>query len=178
MDVTLQYTVCKHIHFIHMSINKQEEEENMENKDELQNANGVYEKKDEPDTIENKHRNESMEYNETDNECESNKSCDIYKGTVDSSEFNTHEYFSHVLQADSFTDLTACKSKVENMMQKLLSLIQSSSDIDALTTVKEHIQSGIAVLESKRIYFKNKKISGLQQMTQVILIILNNLDFS
>ena len=34
----------------------------------------------------------------TDNDCESNKSCNIYKRTVDSSEFNTHEYFSHVLQ--------------------------------------------------------------------------------
>ena len=95
-------------------------------------------------TIENEHRNECMEYNETDNECESNKSCDIYKCTLDSSEFNTHEYFSHVLQADSFTVLTTCKSKVESM-QKLLSLIQSSSDIDALTTVKEHVQSGISI---------------------------------
>ena len=70
-------------------------------------------------TIENEHRNESMKYNETYNECESNKSCDIYSAQhSDSSEFKTHEYFSHVLQADSFTDLTACKSKVENIMKK------------------------------------------------------------
>ena len=54
---------------------------------------------------------------------ESTKRCDNNKYTVDSNEFNTHEYFSHVLQVDSFTDLTACKSKVENMMQTLLSLI-------------------------------------------------------
>ena len=47
-----------------------------------------------------------MEYNETDNECKSNKSCDIYKCTVNSSEFDTHEYFCQVLQGDSFTDLT------------------------------------------------------------------------
>ena len=123
MDVTLHYTVCKHIHFLHISINKQEEEENMENKFELENNNGVYEKKDEPDKLENEHRNESMEYNEIDNECESNKSCDIYKCTVDSSEFNTCEYFSHVLQADSFTDPSACKSKVENMMNLAVTLM-------------------------------------------------------
>ena len=65
MDATLHYTVCKHIHFLHMSINQQEEEENMENKDELENANGDYEKKDEQDTIENEDRNEGVEYNET-----------------------------------------------------------------------------------------------------------------
>ena len=53
MDVILHYTVCKHIHFLHMSINKQEEEENTENKDELENDNDDYEKKDEQDTIEN-----------------------------------------------------------------------------------------------------------------------------
>ena len=45
-----------------MSINKQEEE-NTEKKAELQNNNGDYEKRNEPDTIENEHMNKSMEYN-------------------------------------------------------------------------------------------------------------------
>ena len=36
-----------------MSINKQEEQENTENKTKLENDNGDYEKKYEPDTIEN-----------------------------------------------------------------------------------------------------------------------------
>ena len=40
--------------------------------------------------------------------------CDNNKCTVDGNDFNTHEYFSHVLQVDSFTDLTACKSKVDD----------------------------------------------------------------
>ena len=46
-----------------MSINKQEEEENTEKKAELDNNNCDYEKKYEPDTIENEHMNKSMEYN-------------------------------------------------------------------------------------------------------------------
>ena len=47
-----------------MSINKQEEEENTEKKAELENNNNNsdYEKKYEPDTIENEHMNISMEY--------------------------------------------------------------------------------------------------------------------
>ena len=45
--------MCKYIHFLHMSINKQEE--NTEKNAELQNNNG--------DTIENEHMNKSMEYN-------------------------------------------------------------------------------------------------------------------
>ena len=44
--------MCKYIHFVHMSINKQEEE-NTEKKAELDNNNGAHEKKYEPDTIKN-----------------------------------------------------------------------------------------------------------------------------
>ena len=52
MDTNLRYIMCKYIHFVHMSINKQEEE-NTEKKAELDNNNGAHEKKYEPDTIKN-----------------------------------------------------------------------------------------------------------------------------
>ena len=39
------------------------------------------------------------------------KRCDNNKWTLDRSEFNAYQYFSHVLQSDSFSDLTTCKSK-------------------------------------------------------------------
>ena len=78
------------------------------------------------------------------------------KWIVHSNNFNIYEYFSHVLQTDSFIDLITCKSK--NIMYKIISLIQSNNDIDVLTTIKEYIQSSISVLELKHTYYLNKEI--------------------
>ena len=69
-------------------------------------------------------------------------------------EFNTQEYFSHVLQADLITDLTTCKSNVEDLTHKIQFLVQLCNDIDILTTVKQHFQSPISVLEVKHLYPK------------------------
>ena len=44
-------------------------------------------------------------------------------------EFNTQEYFSHVLQADLITDLTTCKSNVEDLTHKIQFLVQLLSNI-------------------------------------------------
>ena len=142
MDTNLHYIMCKYIHFLHMSISKQEKQDNTEKKAELENNNIDYEKKYEPDTIENEHMIKAQ--SKTNNECESNKRCDnkkwkvefntnIFhitdtltdysnpyyvpmhsevnnKQTVNSSDFNIYEYFSHVLQTESFTDVTTCNS--------------------------------------------------------------------
>ena len=44
MGTNLHYIMCKYIEFLHMSINKQEEEENTEKKAKLKNNNSDYER--------------------------------------------------------------------------------------------------------------------------------------
>ena len=59
-----------------------------------------------------------------------------------------------MLQADLITDLTTCKSNVEDLTHKIQCLVQPCNDIDTLTTVKQYLQSAISVLEAKNLYPK------------------------
>ena len=63
-------------------------------------------------------------------------------------QFNTCEYFSHILHTDPINDVSWLKSAVENITHKVLSFIQLCNDIDTLNTVKSHLQSAVSVLQA------------------------------
>ena len=66
--------------------------------------------------------------------------------------FNTTEYFSNLLVQDTAGNLASLKSDTEDLTHRLLSLIQSSNDADAMVTVKHHLKSSISNMESKKRY--------------------------
>ena len=128
MDTTIHNTVCKVAHFLHVSIYKDVHQDDSK-VEYLHVANS-----DEDMII------EEVEGIET-NDCESEPEKEVHNDhdLMKPLEFNTQEYFSHVLQGDLITDLTTCKSNVEDLTHKIQSLVQSCNDIDTLTTVKQHL---------------------------------------
>ena len=143
MDATIHNTVCKHAHFLHMSIYKDVHQDDSK-VEHIHVANS-----DEDMIVEDV---EGIEIND----CESEPEKEVHNNhdQMKPLEFNTQEYFSHVLQADLITDLTTCKSNVEDLTHKIQSLVQPCNDINTLTTVKQHLQSAISVLEAKHLYPK------------------------
>ena len=65
---------------------------------------------------------------------------------------NTTEYLSNLLRQDTVGNLATLKSDTEDLTHRLLSLIHTSSDADAMVTVKHHLKSSISIMESKKHY--------------------------
>ena len=93
---------------------------------------------------------------------EGNDNNDDYELTINDddhqlTEFNSHGYFLHVLQPDPIADLSASKRDVEDKTHKIMALIQHTSDLDTLQTIKTHLQSAISILEAKKEYVYDDK---------------------
>ena len=69
--------------------------------------------------------------------------------TNDTPQFNFTEYLSQVLPTDSKSDNSHQRLQTEDLAHSLIPLIQSCTDKDVLTTVREHLQSAITVFKAK-----------------------------
>ena len=84
--------------------------------------------------------------------------------------FNATEYFNDLLRQDTAGNLATLKSDTEDLTHRLLSLIQTSNDADAMATVKHHLKSSISIMESKRYY---SAIGNKENFDRTIKILAN-----
>ena len=195
LDASIHSTVCKHVHYIHMSItnddqvkvnNKNEElttntevqqqsknggdtdaqdetkiEEEGENcnkteaiiLDKIENNGGnnvecMYEAMDTANAGSNS-TEDNEEMNEVGNQMDSGSMKNTETMSSDTMpDFNTHQYFTHVLQVNQTTNLIRTKRNVEDLAQHLISLTRLCNDVDVLKTAKGLIQSAISVIEA------------------------------
>ena len=56
---------------------------------------------------------------------------------TDEQQFNTHEYFSKLLQTDRTNDHDFIRSNVSDLANEVVFLVQSCHDIDIVKTVKK-----------------------------------------
>ena len=165
LDGTLHSTVCKHVHLLHMLLSKNTNSSKPESSKVAENL-GVTEPE-ELSVIQGSEQNSEAESEEnttgytpkmkknSDNDSlESNISFE-HHSTHDSSgnqeNINTTEYLSNLLRQDTVGNLATLKSDTEDLTHRLLSLIQTSSDADAMITAKHHLKSSISIMESKNI---------------------------
>ena len=113
--------------------------------------------------LEDQKDDDMSEYNsqsddkETESECEDKNESGMEIPSMETddqaetpqTQFNTCEYFSHILHTDPINDVSRLKSDVENITHKMLSFIQPCNDVDTLKTVKSHLQSAVSVLQAK-----------------------------
>ena len=123
LDATLHNTVCKHIHYIHVSVAQIESDNRFEGSE------------------------AAMEFaNEVPSEVH-----DDSDQVTGSAQFN-REYFAQLLQQDATTDVTVTKNDIENLSQNILSLMQGSAELETLKTVKDHLKSAVSLLQAKQRY--------------------------
>ena len=158
MDATLHNTVCKHVHLVHMSVcEKGTEEDKVTEENEEHTLD--------EDLVVHELNEQTMEIEELQahlKDSEGNDNNDDYElmindGDDQLTEFNSHGYFLDVLQPDPIADLSASKRDVEDKTHKIMALIQHTSDLDTLQTVKTHLQSAISILEAKKEYVYDDK---------------------
>ena len=119
---TLHYTVCKHIHLIHMSLDGSGSSEVVE---------GIEQSEIEHNT--DVGLNESqVQFNSTD--------------------YFSQILQSVCVQTTSNCNLVSLRNSAEVLSQKLHSLVQACDVEDTLKTVNGHLQSAISILEAKKHY--------------------------
>ena len=174
LDATLHNTVCKHAHLLHMLLSKNAQSNSSEPGSSRVVTNSETEPEEQsesPSFIQGSELNSKAEseQNATDHIPEINMISDndspesvinfehhsIQQNDDHSGnhkKFNTTEYFSDLLKQDTAGNVATLKSDAEDLTHRLLSLIQTSNDADAMVTVKRHLNSSISIMESKKHY--------------------------
>jgi hypothetical protein len=144
MDATIHNTICKRVHVFLMSF-KAGSIIHTDNKtntfDDIHDLLSDDERHlDNLDDEENTINNDSDKLDDDH---------DMEDPTNDTPQFNTTEYFSKILATDSISDNSQPRLQTEDLAHSLIPPIQSCTDKDVLTTVREHLQSAITVVKAK-----------------------------
>jgi len=155
MDFAIHYTVCKHIHLIHMKHSL------------TTNANTVaFEEANLVSQNDTSHLETSaVSTNDTTDELKNvtedsevhDESADT--GTSQDSSFCSLEYFSKLLHQEKHNDLFTAKEKTEKILHEILAKVQSCNSIDTINTIQAHLNSALTVLKSLESYNTPQKQS-------------------
>ena len=167
IDYAVHYTVCKHVHLLHMQLEKEADEELLDTLHDLQKNNGQgAEEEEEQVGIEGAchGENNEMEIVSSENEATAMDPATIIDQEMDGceegifeeqSDFGTImarksslQYYSDLLQSGSEATLISSKQRCEEKVLELQSLLSRCTSTDIVNTVSSHLTSAISLLKA------------------------------